>query len=427
MKSLLLFIAASVVALPVAEPRTASVTGLWNATVTVNGFDVPFRFEIAESAGGLQGSFFNGDEKVTSTHAQVKDGSARFEFPEYGATLDAVFDGERLEGRYDRGSRGFYPFRAVRFVPAAARAGNVPSIAGMWNVQVRSSKGEAAWRLIVRQSGPEVSASMLRIDGDTGTLTGSYRDGAFTLSHFSGARPSLFEVTRQPDGTLRIVQKALAPPKPDQKPPSQPVTAIENGQMTLVAVRADDARAESLPQPSDPSRFTSVKDPVEPLRFSFPDLQGRIVSNADPRFGGKVVIVAIGGSWCPNCHDEAPFLSELYRKYHERGLEIVSLTFEEPEQAPAYPRLRAFIDRYRIAYPVLLAGKPDDLAETLPQAVNLNSFPTTFFIGRDGLVRGAHAGFPSRASGHFHTEATAEIARQVEQLLAEPTRSTVQR
>ena len=33
-------------------------------------------------------------------------------------------------------------------------------------------------------------AAILRVDGDTGALTGSYKDGKFLLGHFSGARPS---------------------------------------------------------------------------------------------------------------------------------------------------------------------------------------------------------------------------------------------
>src|SRR5262249_55919830 len=159
---------------------------------------------------------------------------------------------------------------------------SVPSIAGVWNLQIHSTKGESAWRLIVRQSGAEISGAILRIDGDTGALTGSYRNGVFTLSHFSGARPSLFELTPRPDGTLlregRLVvgQRALAPP---QGPNAKPDPTIQDGRRTLVGVRSDDPRAAGLPQPSDPSRFTSLKNPTEPLRFSFPDLNGQIVSN----------------------------------------------------------------------------------------------------------------------------------------------------
>src|SRR5262249_27609038 len=159
---------------------------------------------------------------------------------------------------------------------------------------------------------------------------------------FSGARPSLFEMRLQADGSLKIVQKGLTPPGAPAAPNaavvprvSTPTTPVdERGEMRLLAVRSDDPRTAGLPQPSDPSRFTSVADPTVPLRFSFPDLDGHPVSNTDRRFAGKVLLVVITGSWCPNCHDEAPFLTELYRTYKSRGLEVVALSFEEPDQLP---------------------------------------------------------------------------------------------
>ena len=83
---------------------------------------------------------------------------------------------------------------------------SAPNIDGLWEIPTKSSKGESAWRFIVRQKGAEVSAAILRVDGDTGALTGSWRDGKFVLSHFSGARPNLLEVTPAADGSLKIVQ-----------------------------------------------------------------------------------------------------------------------------------------------------------------------------------------------------------------------------
>jgi thiol-disulfide isomerase/thioredoxin len=396
-------VSAVLVALP--SPVAAqSVTGLWEAVVTVNNVDVPFRLELSGSGNTLKGAFFNGDERVTSTSGTIDHGAIILNFDEYGTTLEAKVTDGGLEGQYVRGTRGApYPFRAKRFTPASADAANVPAIAGLWNVQVKSSKGESAWQLIVKQSGAEASAAILRVDGDTGTLTGRYADGKFVLSHFSGARPLRLELTPQADGTLTVVQNTDAP---------------------LVAVRSDVAKAKGLPEPSDPSKFTSVKDPTEPLRFSFPDLSGRLVANTDDRFRGKVVLVNITGSWCPNCHDEVPFLVELYRQYRSRGLEIVGLSFEEAAQLKNPTRLKAFMKRYGVEYTMLLPGEPKEAPDKLPQAVNLNSFPTTFFVGRDGRVRGVTAGFPGRASGKFHEEAKAEITARIERLLAEPVQSS---
>jgi thiol-disulfide isomerase/thioredoxin len=152
-------------------------------------------------------------------------------------------------------------------------------------------------------------------------------------------------------------------------------------------------------------------------------LNGKTVSNADAKFRGKVVLVNITGSWCPNCHDEAPFLAELYKKYRDQGLEIVALSFEEADQLKDLARLRAFIKRYGIEYTVLVGGEPSEATAKLTQAVNWNSWPTTFFIGRDGLVRGVHAGFPSSASGDLYRQAKDEFTAEVQHLLRENQRT----
>ena len=193
---------------------------------------------------------------------------------------------------------------------------------------------------------------------------------------------------------------------------------VQNGKK-LTAMRSAEARAKGLPAPDDPMRHTTMKDPGAPLQFSFPDLNGQVVSSSDARFRGKVILVAIGGSWCPNCHDEAPYLEELYKQYHSAGLEVVALSFEEGEQLKVPVRLRAFVQQYGIEYPVLLAGEPAELNAKLPGAVNLNAWPTTFFVGRDGLVRAIHTGFAGRASGELHEEMTREIEGTIGRLLAE--------
>jgi thiol-disulfide isomerase/thioredoxin len=207
------------------------------------------------------------------------------------------------------------------------------------------------------------------------------------------------EVTVKPDGSLDL---------------------LEDGKTPHTAFRTNDPRA-AAGQLKDPTQLTRVKDPNAPITVQFPDLSGTPVSLSDARFRDKVVILSITGSWCPNCHDEAPFFAELYRKYHDQGLEIVLLAFEEPGQLANPVRLKAFVKQYDIAYPVLLAGEPKDLSAALPQFEDLYAFPTSIYIGRDGRVRGTHAGFSGRATGALYTQTTDEITRTVERLLAEKT------
>ena len=259
----------------------------------------------------------------------------------------------------------------------------------------------------MRQSGPEIEAAVLRVDGDTGTLTGTYKDGKALLSHFSGARPSVIELTPQANGTLDLTFKSP-----------------QGGARKLAPIRLAEARVKRLPEPTDPAQHTRVKNPNEPFKFSFPDFNGNLVSNTDARFKNKVVLVNVTGSWCPNCHDEAPFLELLYRKYRSLGLEIVALDFEEPEQRKDPTRLQAFIKRYGVEYTYLIAGEPSELRAKIARAENLNAWPTTFFLGRDGLVRGVHAGFAASASGEFNAQPKQGFASTVERLLSEESRAS---
>jgi thiol-disulfide isomerase/thioredoxin len=379
------------------------IRGLWDATVTVNNLDIPFRIEFRQDGKALRAAFFNGEERVESTSGQFADGQLDFSWAHYATRLEARVENGELVGRYGR-VKSPYAFRAHRYQPVVTREGTqIPSVAGWWEIAVKSPKGESAWKLIVRQAEASVSAAVLRVDGDTGELSGQFHDGKFTLSHFSGARPSLWELTPRPDGTLEVVQ---------------------NRKSTYVARRVAQARAENLPAPTDPSRHTSVKDPSEPLRFSGTTLDGQTVTQADARFQGRVVVVNVSGSWCPNCHDEAPFLAELYAQYRAQGLEIVTLSFEEEDQLANPTRLRAFIEKYGLRHTVLLSGIPDQVRDRLPQAVNLNTWPATFFLGRDGRVRSAHAGFAGKVTGAAHEETKAEIRATIERLLAEQAATT---
>src|SRR5579859_4318457 len=117
-----------------ADAQTAaSPAGLWDATVVVPTgpskapvpTDIPFRFEIAcagKSCAQPRGSFFNGDEKVTSTRGTFSRGALSLTFDEYGAALEATLAADgTLSGQYTRGTRGApYPFHAKRFVAVDA-------------------------------------------------------------------------------------------------------------------------------------------------------------------------------------------------------------------------------------------------------------------------------------------------------------------
>ncbi|MBV8728555.1 MAG: redoxin domain-containing protein, partial [Acidobacteriia bacterium] len=340
-----------------------------------------------------------------TTNASFKDGKLVLNMEHYLTKITATLKSGELAGyvqmRNDNVPEGS-PFHAKRYVPAVASNEAVPSIAGVWTVPFDSGKGEKAWRFIVKQTGADVSAAILRVDGDTGALTGTWHNGKLVLSHFDGSRPYRLEVTPAADGTLALAQKGGGP-----------------RQGNLVAYRKEVAEAKGLPQPSNYVTHTTMKDSSEVFTFSGPDVNGKVLSNDDPKFKGKVVLAIVTGTWCPNCHDEAQYLVQLYKKYRDRGLEIVALDFEEPEQQDDLSRVHAFIKQYGVEYTYLIEGAPAEMWEKVPQLVNLNTWPATVFIGRNGRVDHVHAGFAAPASQEFNEQLKAEFTSSIERLLAE--------
>ena len=147
-----------------------------------------------------------------------------------------------------------------------------------------------------------------------------------------------------------------------------------------------------------------------------------MVTNTDARFRGKVVIVDIFGTWCPTCHDAAPTLVDLYRRYHDSGLEIVGLAYEVTgDSAVDGELLRRYREKYGIEFPLLLAGvnDGDSPSATQPQLSGPIAFPTTVFIDRTGAVRRVHAGFYGPALAAAHDALRREFAELVEELLGE--------
>ncbi len=396
-----------------ASAAPANLTGLWSASVDIQTTSVPFTFGIAQKGGKVEGWFFNGDAKIISTGGSLDKNHLVLDFGQYGRTLDVTVESDgTLAGVYRPNppstetpvpaNRQPFAFHAKRAPAKVAADANPPRIGGVWILPAHSRKhDETAWRFIVKQTGAHISAAILRIDGDTGSLNGDWHDGKLQLSNFTGSGGMVLDVAPTGDGALNLV---LHSPHAGNEP--------------LTAYRQDDARATSLVA-ADPMTHTGVKDPNAVFAFSFPDIDGHLVSNTDPRFKGKVIVVDVSGSWCPNCHDEAPFLQEMYRKYKDRGLEVVTLDFEEKQQMDGLPRLRAFIKRYGLEYTVLVCGAPPEAPAKIPQAQGLDSWPTTFFIGRDGKVKAAHTGFAAPASGPFHDKLAADFTSQIETLLAQ--------
>jgi peroxiredoxin len=168
--------------------------------------------------------------------------------------------------------------------------------------------------------------------------------------------------------------------------------------------------------------MTTLNHGYTSLNFRLPNLDGGEVSLSDPKYKGKVVIISLLGSWCPNCLDETAFLAPWYLANHARGIEIVGLAFERKDDIEyARNQLSVFINKFGVTYDILFAGKVgnETVAKVLPELSQLMSYPTTIFIDKQGHVRKIHTGFNGPATGKFYEEFKTGFNRIVNELIDE--------
>jgi thiol-disulfide isomerase/thioredoxin len=170
----------------------------------------------------------------------------------------------------------------------------------------------------------------------------------------------------------------------------------------------------------DPEELTVLKDGIKNIDVSFPDLNGNMVNPTDEKYRNKVVILQLFGTWCPNCLDETRFLSEWYSRNKHRDVAIIGLAYETSEDFDyARGRVKKMIDKLGVEYDFVIAGSKDTekASATLPMLNGVLAFPTTIFIGRDGLVRKIHSGFTGPGTGIYYEQYVHDFNEYVNELL----------
>lgn len=401
---------------PAEHLKVPAIEGTWRAVLTSPGGELPFTLRIVRQGDGLRAVIVNGAEQAPASGVDVHDRSVTIRFDGYDSAIRTVLsdDGTVMTGAWTRtvpAGLARMAFRATRgeqprFLPAPARPSPFVDVGGIWKAEFTDSDGVSPARGEFRQDpgSNRVTGTFLTPTGDDRYLEGSFENGLLRLSTFDGAHAFLFQARAATDGKL-----------------AGDYWSRDSYHATWSAARTDDAGA-TLP---DGWKDVGLTNAEGRFQFRFPDLDGHPVALSDERFRGKVVLVNIFGSWCPNCNDEAPLLAAWDRKYRDRGLQIVGLAYEFTGNAARDREMvRRFAKHYGITYPLLLAGVSDKkkASATLPDLTRVIAYPTSLFIGRDGKVKRIYSGFAGPGTGQHFDALRTEMESVIESMLAEAKR-----
>ena len=380
--------------------------GLWRGVFVLPENEIPFTFEVKGTTTESSSVFLiNGEDRFELKNVIYRNDSVFIPIDLY----DVVLKGKVTENTLN----GFYNKRAANnkttSIPMKASFGALPrfrttneapavSLDGTWDVNINSGANTTKTVGNFTQKGSELTGSILDASGDYRFFEGVVKGKKFLLSAFGGSSPYLIQGEFLND-------------------------SIFTGEfVTLRQTSKLEGRRNSRASLPDPYIASHLKDGYSSVEFSFPDLDGKQISLSDPQYKGKVVIVTILGSWCPNCLDENAFLSGWYKLNHQRGVEIIGLGFERKDDfESAKISLTSLKNRLDIPYKILFAGKSgtESASKALPALNGISAFPTTIFIDKKGKVRKVHTGFSGPATGKFFEEFKLEFNGLIDTLLAE--------
>lgn len=385
--------------------------GIWRGEFTVNGDKLPFNFEVkGRSAENATLTLINGTRRDVFKVTQPAPDTIYVKMNTYDAAIEARIESRtRLVGVYkslvpsQRG--GDLPFigehgKRYRFVDAKQNVAPQADLSGKWAIEILTKDSAANQVALLKQKGNHLSGVFMTVVGDTRELEGTVQGDTFYLSGFTGPSPVLVKGKIDEEGGI--------------------TGAIALGIYRNTKFEGRKSDQVELP---DPYKLTYLKPGYSKLDFTFPNLEGQPVSLSDAKYQGKVVIVEIIGTWCPNCTDQTRFLAPWFKENQSRGVEAIAIAFEQQDSLDyaryTLGKLKEFFD---IRYDLVFGGIADKKVAT-EKLAGLNfmaAFPTTILIDRKGDVRQIYTGYTGEITGEYYKDYVKRFNATLDELIAEP-------
>jgi thiol-disulfide isomerase/thioredoxin len=378
-------------------------SGTWRLVFNIGAEELPVLLSVTDTALYI----INGKENIKIDDFQFLNDSVIIKLPVYDTEIRAKLSDGQMVGNwynYARSSKGIIPVTAFYGQDKRFTAEGNPAVdmSGKWeldfistddsgNVKSRKALG------VFKQEGRKITGSILTPTGDYRYLEGIVDGKSLKISSFNGASAYLFTAAFSESGFQGTYYSGIHHQEQWQG-----------------------KRNEQFKLPDADTLTKMALDKI--IEFSFPGLDGKTFDYPNPSYKGKVVILQLMGSWCPNCLDESLLFSQWHKLYKSEGLEVIALAFENTDD---FQKSKQSVERLKnrigATYTFLIAGKSDKqkASEILPFLDKVMAFPTTVFIDRQGNVRKIHTGFSGPATGSAYEEFVSETTVFLEGLLRE--------
>lgn len=348
------------------EPKTVEAAGqdfigsiVQNDSTRVS-FNVHLQENVLTFYNGIQESFevaLSGEDTLHGT------------FPVFASDLWLVASADGFKGEYYRTDANNYRL-PLELVPGRMTYEQSPSeFSSQYAITRYMGDQEKPALLQLSKKDGVLVGTIATSTGDSRFMTGYEVEGGFELIGFDGR--FIYKVSAKvTDGTIE-----------------GHVWAGMTGYYTFSGTSDQSAVLEN------PEEMSKLRDDYTHIEWHLPGLDGDTV-HFDSRTITKPTILAIQGSWCPNCMDEGRVLDQYYREF-EGAIDVYGLSYE---YSGTLEKATAAVQKMErdlgTSFPMVIAtyGPKQDRNAVLPLE-QIRSYPTSIMLDHEGNVVKIHTGF----------------------------------
>jgi len=359
----------------------------WRFTLDLNGDILPFngKFSNVQDYSATL-TLTNADERIVIDDVQLQNDSVIVPMPFFNTEMRLSIESPyMLSGVWINLDKENYRIPLTAEQSQEFRFTNTKSgrtIASRYQVTFEVGlDSEYPAVLVIENTDGFLEGTFLTETGDYRYLEGNIMNGSINLSTFDGSHAFLFKAKIAGDSLINGIFKSGKTYKANWVGWADSTATLRN-----------------------PAEITSY-DPEIPIDFKLTDQDGNIATWASSHLQGKVVVLDIMGTWCPNCMDASRALKELSRPYSDDDLVILPVLFEYRDDLSLAKRaFSEYSENLNIPNKFLLGGKASKkiAQEKFPMLSSISSFPTLVFVGKDQKIAEVYTGFYGPGTGKYY-------------------------
>ncbi len=121
----------------------------------------------------------------------------------------------------------------------------------------------------------------------------------------------------------------------------------------------------------------------KPFDLEFTDaIKGTTVSIKGLK--GKVVVIDFWATWCKPCVDEMPKMKKIYAEYHDKGVEFIGVSLDQPKEQGGLDKLKKFVADKEIPWSQYYQG--NGWESEFSKSWGVSGIPCMFIVDQEGKL-----------------------------------------